>query len=59
VRRTKIIHEMNDQMRAATLPRKPVMFRIKLMTVKSESEFHRDNYRGFRTGSKMPFYIQI
>ena len=39
-RGTKIVHEVNDEMRAAALPGKVIMLRVELMAIKSESEFH-------------------
>ena len=36
---------MDDEMRATALFRKTVMFRVELMTIKSESEFHGEIIR--------------
>ena len=39
-RGTEIIHEMDDEVRAATLPGEAEMFRIKLVPIEAEAEFH-------------------
>ena len=39
-RRAEIIHEMDDQMRAAALLREAVMLRVELVAIKSKAEFH-------------------
>jgi hypothetical protein len=44
--------------RAAALPGETIMLRIELMPVKSESEFHLENYCGFKARSKTPFLTQ-
>ena len=37
--RAEIIHQMDDQMGAAALPGKTIMFRVQLMAVETEAEF--------------------
>ena len=39
-RGAEIIHEMDDEMRAAALSGEAIMLRVELMAIKSESEFH-------------------
>ena len=52
-RGTEIIHEMDDEMRAAALPGETIMFRVELMPVKSKSEFHKGSKPG-RFSAKSP-----
>ena len=44
-RGAEIIHQMDDQMRAAALFGEAVMLRVELVAVKAESEFHAHNHR--------------
>ena len=54
-RGAEIIHEMNNEVRAAALPGETIMLGVELMAIKSESEFHLENYYGFKARSKTPF----
>src|ERR1039457_6381430 len=54
-RGAKIVHQMNDEGRATALPGKTIMFRVELMPIKTEPEFHLEKYCGFHAGSKTSF----
>ena len=54
-RGTEIVHEMDDQMRAAALLGEAIMFRVELMAIEAQSEFHGRNYRAFEVRSKTSF----
>src|SRR5689334_1921062 len=41
-RGAEIVHEVDDEMCAAALPREPIMLAIELVAIKSEAELHGD-----------------